>query len=68
MCLFTLRWMDGSQVVFQRWDENQPEFKNFDENCAVMTHHNGECTEIIGIAITRRAHREFLEHLYNHVF
>uniref|UniRef100_A0A3Q2WPY2 Mannose receptor, C type 1b n=1 Tax=Haplochromis burtoni TaxID=8153 RepID=A0A3Q2WPY2_HAPBU len=34
-------WMDGSQVVFQRWDENQPEFKNFDENCAVMTHHNG---------------------------
>uniref|UniRef100_A0A3Q2WSD4 Mannose receptor, C type 1b n=1 Tax=Haplochromis burtoni TaxID=8153 RepID=A0A3Q2WSD4_HAPBU len=37
----TFQWMDGSQVVFQRWDENQPEFKNFDENCAVMTHHNG---------------------------
>uniref|UniRef100_A0A3Q2VRL7 Mannose receptor, C type 1b n=1 Tax=Haplochromis burtoni TaxID=8153 RepID=A0A3Q2VRL7_HAPBU len=36
----TFQWMDGSQVVFQRWDENQPEFKNFDENCAVMTHHN----------------------------
>uniref|UniRef100_A0A669B8V2 Mannose receptor, C type 1b n=1 Tax=Oreochromis niloticus TaxID=8128 RepID=A0A669B8V2_ORENI len=28
-------------VLFQRWDENQPKFKNFDENCAVMTHHNG---------------------------
>ncbi|KAL3988682.1 somatostatin receptor 2 [Sarotherodon galilaeus] len=37
----TFQWMDGSQVLFQRWDENQPKFKNFDENCAVMTHHNG---------------------------
>lgn len=41
-----LRWMDGSQLLFQSWQENQPDFKNFDENCAFMTYHNGECTEI----------------------
>ncbi|XP_049888756.1 macrophage mannose receptor 1-like [Epinephelus moara] len=33
----TSEWMDGSPVVFQRWDENQPDFKNNDENCVVMT-------------------------------
>uniref|UniRef100_A0A8C7RAM9 Mannose receptor, C type 1b n=1 Tax=Oncorhynchus mykiss TaxID=8022 RepID=A0A8C7RAM9_ONCMY len=31
------RWMDGSPVVFQRWDNNQPDFKNNDENCVVMS-------------------------------
>ncbi|KAG7268268.1 hypothetical protein CRUP_036252 [Coryphaenoides rupestris] len=34
-------WMDGSPVNFQRWDENQPDFKNNDENCVAMTHHSG---------------------------
>ncbi|XP_045549731.1 macrophage mannose receptor 1-like [Salmo salar] len=29
-------WMDGSPVVFQRWDNNQPDFKNNDENCVAM--------------------------------
>ncbi|KAM7400359.1 hypothetical protein PAMA_004852 [Pampus argenteus] len=33
----TYEWMDGSPVVFQRWDENQPDFVNNDENCAGMT-------------------------------
>ncbi|XP_042352883.1 macrophage mannose receptor 1-like [Plectropomus leopardus] len=33
----TYGWMDGSPVVFQRWDENQPAFKRNDENCAAMT-------------------------------
>ncbi|XP_076601189.1 macrophage mannose receptor 1-like [Chaetodon auriga] len=37
----TFEWMDGSQVVFQRWNEGQPDFKNFDENCAVMNHYTG---------------------------
>ena len=37
-----LRWMDGSPVVFQRWEENQPDFRNNDENCAIMTHHIGK--------------------------
>ncbi|XP_035491562.2 macrophage mannose receptor 1 isoform X1 [Scophthalmus maximus] len=32
----TFAWMDGSPVVFQKWDENQPNFSNNDENCAVM--------------------------------
>uniref|UniRef100_A0AAQ6IJ87 Mannose receptor, C type 1b n=1 Tax=Anabas testudineus TaxID=64144 RepID=A0AAQ6IJ87_ANATE len=32
----TFEWMDGSQVVFQRWDEGQPDFKNYDENCVAM--------------------------------
>ncbi|KAF1383676.1 hypothetical protein PFLUV_G00134320 [Perca fluviatilis] len=33
----TYGWMDGSPVVFTRWDENQPVFLRNDENCAVMT-------------------------------
>uniref|UniRef100_A0AAQ5Y063 Mannose receptor, C type 1b n=1 Tax=Amphiprion ocellaris TaxID=80972 RepID=A0AAQ5Y063_AMPOC len=33
----TFAWMDDSPVVFQRWDENQPNFRNNDENCVVMT-------------------------------
>ncbi|XP_044077015.1 macrophage mannose receptor 1-like [Siniperca chuatsi] len=37
----TFEWMDGSQVVFQRWDEGQPNFKNYDENCVVMRYSNG---------------------------
>ena len=36
------RWMDGSPVVFQRWDEGQPRFENNDENCAEMTPFKGE--------------------------
>uniref|UniRef100_A0A673ZBZ0 Macrophage mannose receptor 1-like n=1 Tax=Salmo trutta TaxID=8032 RepID=A0A673ZBZ0_SALTR len=34
-------WMDGSPVVFQRWDNNQPDFKNNDENCVAMASYNG---------------------------
>uniref|UniRef100_UPI003AAC2783 macrophage mannose receptor 1-like n=1 Tax=Centroberyx gerrardi TaxID=166262 RepID=UPI003AAC2783 len=37
----TFGWMDDSPVVFERWAENQPEFKNNDENCAVMTYSMG---------------------------
>uniref|UniRef100_A0A3Q1FIV4 Mannose receptor, C type 1b n=1 Tax=Acanthochromis polyacanthus TaxID=80966 RepID=A0A3Q1FIV4_9TELE len=37
----SFQWMDGSQVVFQRWEEGQPDFKNYDENCAVITHYSG---------------------------
>uniref|UniRef100_A0AAQ4P8Z2 Mannose receptor, C type 1b n=1 Tax=Gasterosteus aculeatus aculeatus TaxID=481459 RepID=A0AAQ4P8Z2_GASAC len=33
----TYSWMDGSSVVFQRWDEDQPRFQRNDENCAVIT-------------------------------
>ncbi|XP_022613796.1 macrophage mannose receptor 1-like isoform X2 [Seriola dumerili] len=33
----TFTWMDGSPVEFQRWDENQPDFHNNDENCAIIT-------------------------------
>ncbi|XP_034742576.1 macrophage mannose receptor 1-like [Etheostoma cragini] len=33
----TYGWMDGSPVVFTRWDENQPVFIRNDENCAAMT-------------------------------
>ncbi|KAJ3595076.1 hypothetical protein NHX12_004381 [Muraenolepis orangiensis] len=34
-------WIDDSPVVYQRWEENQPDFKNNDENCVTMTHHIG---------------------------
>ncbi|XP_039672406.1 macrophage mannose receptor 1-like [Perca fluviatilis] len=37
----TLEWVDGSQVVFQRWDKGQPDFHNYDENCVVMTYSTG---------------------------
>ncbi|KAM3850436.1 macrophage mannose receptor 1-like [Diretmus argenteus] len=37
----TFGWMDDSPVVFQKWDENQPDFKNNDENCVAMTHRLG---------------------------
>ncbi|KAL0967011.1 hypothetical protein UPYG_G00303400 [Umbra pygmaea] len=30
-------WLDGSPVVFYRWDINQPDFRNNDENCVAMT-------------------------------
>ncbi|XP_069013849.1 macrophage mannose receptor 1-like [Embiotoca jacksoni] len=33
----TAKWMDGSPLVFQRWNRNQPAFPNNDENCAAMT-------------------------------
>ncbi|XP_028988444.1 macrophage mannose receptor 1-like [Betta splendens] len=34
-------WMNGDPVVFERWDENQPDFKHNDENCAAMTNFMG---------------------------
>uniref|UniRef100_A0A673Z8X1 Macrophage mannose receptor 1-like n=1 Tax=Salmo trutta TaxID=8032 RepID=A0A673Z8X1_SALTR len=34
-------WMDGSPVVFQRWDNNQPDFRNNDENCVAMASYIG---------------------------
>uniref|UniRef100_UPI0037E78EBA macrophage mannose receptor 1-like n=1 Tax=Semicossyphus pulcher TaxID=241346 RepID=UPI0037E78EBA len=37
----TSGWMDGSPVVFQRWDDGQPRFLNNDENCAVMNNFLG---------------------------
>ncbi|XP_069548054.1 macrophage mannose receptor 1-like [Brachyistius frenatus] len=36
----TFQWMDGSQVVFQRWDEGQPDSK-YDESCALMRSSGG---------------------------
>ncbi|XP_076004107.1 macrophage mannose receptor 1-like isoform X1 [Genypterus blacodes] len=32
----TFGWMDGSPVVFQSWNEGQPDFHNNDENCVFM--------------------------------
>ncbi|XP_022613990.1 macrophage mannose receptor 1-like isoform X1 [Seriola dumerili] len=37
----TYEWIDGSQGEFERWDEGQPDFNTFDENCAVMVHETG---------------------------
>ncbi|XP_066536475.1 macrophage mannose receptor 1-like [Hoplias malabaricus] len=33
----SLMWMDGSPVVFQAWEQNQPAFLNEEENCVKMT-------------------------------
>ncbi|XP_030257783.1 macrophage mannose receptor 1-like [Sparus aurata] len=37
----TFEWMDGSQVVFQRWNTDQPKFQSYDENCASMSIYHG---------------------------
>ncbi|XP_054882840.1 macrophage mannose receptor 1-like [Poeciliopsis prolifica] len=37
----SFQWMDGSPVIYQMWDEGQPNFINFDENCVVMKTFNG---------------------------
>ncbi|XP_046884147.1 macrophage mannose receptor 1b [Hypomesus transpacificus] len=34
-------WMDGSPLVFQRWYQEFPSFKSFDENCVLMTNSMG---------------------------
>uniref|UniRef100_A0A667X6X6 Mannose receptor, C type 1b n=1 Tax=Myripristis murdjan TaxID=586833 RepID=A0A667X6X6_9TELE len=33
----TFGWMDKSLTVFEKWDQDEPDFKNNDENCGVMT-------------------------------
>ncbi|XP_069548457.1 macrophage mannose receptor 1-like [Brachyistius frenatus] len=35
------RWMDGTPMSFERWDENQPNSNAFDENCASLASHMG---------------------------
>ncbi|RVE62049.1 hypothetical protein OJAV_G00176930, partial [Oryzias javanicus] len=37
----TFVWMDDSEVIFQLWDEGQPNNGNFEEHCAVITLHTG---------------------------
>ncbi|XP_078120279.1 macrophage mannose receptor 1-like isoform X1 [Sander vitreus] len=34
-------WMDGSPVALQKWDENQPNYNAFDENCVFMSYYMG---------------------------
>lgn len=38
--LLAYRWMDGSQVVFEMWDKDNPKFTHYDETCVFI--HNGE--------------------------
>ncbi|XP_015253776.1 PREDICTED: macrophage mannose receptor 1-like [Cyprinodon variegatus] len=37
----SFQWMDGSPVIFQMWDVDEPSFKNSDENCVVMRTFHG---------------------------
>uniref|UniRef100_A0A673L6I9 Macrophage mannose receptor 1-like n=1 Tax=Sinocyclocheilus rhinocerous TaxID=307959 RepID=A0A673L6I9_9TELE len=37
----TYQWIDGSPVVFQAWETNQPAFKNSEERCVKMTTSQG---------------------------
>ncbi|XP_033960954.1 macrophage mannose receptor 1-like isoform X3 [Pseudochaenichthys georgianus] len=37
----TYGWMDGTPVVFQRWDINRPDSQNYFESCAVMSNDLG---------------------------
>uniref|UniRef100_A0A4W4DQA3 Mannose receptor, C type 1b n=1 Tax=Electrophorus electricus TaxID=8005 RepID=A0A4W4DQA3_ELEEL len=38
----SLTWMDGSPVVYQAWETNQPAFLNSEENCVRMTRLQGK--------------------------
>lgn len=42
LSFLALRWMDGSPVIYQMWDEGQPDCVNSDEYCAVMRSFHGE--------------------------
>lgn len=33
----TPRWMDGSPVVFEAWQKNQPSLLNSEEHCVSLT-------------------------------
>ncbi|MEQ2244974.1 hypothetical protein ILYODFUR_022744 [Ilyodon furcidens] len=37
----SVQWIDGSPMTFQWWEDHQPDFQNFDENCVVMVPYNG---------------------------
>ncbi|XP_010784526.1 macrophage mannose receptor 1-like [Notothenia coriiceps] len=37
----TYEWMDSSPVLYQSWNEGQPDFKYHDENCAIMGYSTG---------------------------
>ncbi|XP_014899453.1 macrophage mannose receptor 1-like isoform X2 [Poecilia latipinna] len=37
----SFQWMDGSPVIYQMWDEGQPNFANNDENCVCMRSFHG---------------------------
>uniref|UniRef100_A0A4W4DR21 Mannose receptor, C type 1b n=1 Tax=Electrophorus electricus TaxID=8005 RepID=A0A4W4DR21_ELEEL len=41
VCL-PITWMDGSPVVYQAWETNQPAFLNSEENCVRMTRLQGK--------------------------
>lgn len=38
----SLRWMDGTTLGLQKWDENEPNTNNIGANCVVMTYYMGE--------------------------
>uniref|UniRef100_A0A3P9IWG7 Mannose receptor, C type 1b n=1 Tax=Oryzias latipes TaxID=8090 RepID=A0A3P9IWG7_ORYLA len=35
------RWMDHSVVIYQQWDEGQPDYKHYDEQCVIMRVEDG---------------------------
>lgn len=51
-------WMDGSPVVLQRWDENQPSFQRNDENCAAMTQFMGEYLKRTNLQLIQLLNKE----------
>uniref|UniRef100_A0A3P9LTA8 Mannose receptor, C type 1b n=1 Tax=Oryzias latipes TaxID=8090 RepID=A0A3P9LTA8_ORYLA len=34
-------WMDQSEVIYQQWDEGQPDYKHYDEQCVIMRVEDG---------------------------
>ncbi|XP_036451965.1 macrophage mannose receptor 1-like [Colossoma macropomum] len=54
----SLSWMDGSPVLFQAWEQNQPAFLNNDEHCVKMTYSQGlwqsvNCGDGVGFVCKR---------------
>lgn len=34
--------MDHSEVIYQQWDEGQPDYKHYDEQCVIMRVEDGK--------------------------
>lgn len=52
--LCALRWMDGTPVGIQRWEENQPSTDNFNSICVTMNYYMGELSKPIKQSVNPR--------------
>lgn len=57
------RWMDGTTLGIQKWDENEPDTSDVGANCVIMTYFMGEwCDNVHAVTTvkTKSAHSLWL--------